>query len=121
MQPRTGEFSAMSEALMTCWYHSGKLSSRVGVTAVFLALDMGGNPSEKFGTSPDIQFPCLFPAASTGEAFFRHERQLTIKQQYCEKMHNCFTHLAGTRVLPVLHAIPEVPRCPLSPSLPPSP
>ncbi|BAE52440.1 hypothetical protein amb3635 [Paramagnetospirillum magneticum AMB-1] len=31
----------MSEALITCWYHSGKFSSRVGVTAVFLALDMG--------------------------------------------------------------------------------
>ena len=23
MQPRTGEFSAMSLALITCWYHSG--------------------------------------------------------------------------------------------------
>src|SRR5688572_18308291 len=35
MQPRVSEFSAMSAALMTCWYHSGKSWARVGVMAVF--------------------------------------------------------------------------------------
>src|SRR3981081_4308962 len=37
MQPRTSEGSASSAARMTCWYHSGKSSSRRGVMAVRVA------------------------------------------------------------------------------------
>jgi hypothetical protein len=35
MQPRTSEGSANSAARTTCWYHSGKSSSRRGEIAVF--------------------------------------------------------------------------------------
>src|SRR5947208_1669702 len=35
MQPRTSLGSAMSAARMTCWYHSGKSSSRRGLIADF--------------------------------------------------------------------------------------
>src|SRR5689334_13173804 len=37
MQPRTSEGSASSAARMTCWYHSGKSSSRRGEIALFVA------------------------------------------------------------------------------------
>jgi hypothetical protein len=33
MQPLTVEASAKSEAFITCWYHSGKLASRLGFIA----------------------------------------------------------------------------------------
>src|SRR5262245_6327205 len=36
MQPRTSLFSARSAARTTCWYHSGKSSSRRGMMAVFV-------------------------------------------------------------------------------------
>src|SRR6266542_2181191 len=39
MQPRTSDGSANSAARMTCWYHSGKSSSRRGVIAVFVAAE----------------------------------------------------------------------------------
>ena len=42
MQPRTSEGSANSAARTTCWYHSGKSSSRRGEIAVFeVEFDMG--------------------------------------------------------------------------------
>ncbi len=42
MQPRTSEGSANSAARITCWYHSGKSSSRRGEIAVFgVEFDMG--------------------------------------------------------------------------------
>src|SRR5262245_35464345 len=41
MQPRTSEFSARSAAFTTCWYHSGKFSTRVGVIADWGGLAIG--------------------------------------------------------------------------------
>src|ERR1051326_8974148 len=38
MQPRTSDGSASSAARMTCWYHSGKSSSRRGVMAVLVVV-----------------------------------------------------------------------------------
>lgn len=72
MQPRVSEFSAISAALMTCWYHSGKSSARVGVIAVLGAdmvagaIGITGKPLEhqkmtEFGQNRDIPPPKKSP------------------------------------------------------------
>src|ERR1700722_16469289 len=64
MQPRTSEFSAMSAAAMTAWYHSGKSTARAGEIAFcgcFWGLGAGAGVS-------DIKSGAGFTA---GENFFR--------------------------------------------------
>src|ERR1700733_7086388 len=59
MQPRTSEFSAMSAAVTTAWYHSGKSSARLGSIAFCGAFCLGG-----FG---------LFSAINLGGGFATEE------------------------------------------------
>jgi hypothetical protein len=81
MQPRTSEFSARSAARTTCWYHSGKSTTRVGVMAVFS--DMGkdaiqhhprtdGNTKPRFGISFPISDSASLRQFPKSVFVFRH-------------------------------------------------